>query len=199
MSYENDSMEEWLRYVHTMLVGRVSSADNARQTVDVEILTHRAFKAAEMVTSRPIQPLLDVPVAGLRTDRGGDFVELEAGDLVLVLFSMHNTAEVVTSQGECGPVAPALVDTHGLGSGFALPFSLKARPATSTGAKREIISDDLQLGRPNVSHAVVLEGLQGVLNTLVDNINTAGGRWRQGLKATVAGVTVPTSSHVKVS
>jgi len=57
----------------------------------------------------------------------------------------------------------------------------------------------VQIGRPNASHAVVLEGLQGVLNTLIDNINTAGRRWRQGLTATVAGVTVPTSSHVKVS
>jgi len=199
VSYEDDSMEEWLRYVHTMLVGRVSSADNARQTVDVEILTHRAFKAAETVTSRPIRPLLDVPVASLRTDRGGDFVELEAGDLVLVLFSMHNTAEVVTSQGECGPVAPALVDTHGLGSGFALPFSLKARPATSAGAKREIISDDLQLGRPNASHAVVLEGLQGVLNNLIADINLAGAAWAAGTAYTVSGVNVPTSSHVKVS
>ena len=59
MSYEDDRMDEWLRYVHTMLVGRVSAADNANQRVDVEILTQRAFKAAESVMSRAIQPLLD--------------------------------------------------------------------------------------------------------------------------------------------
>ena len=199
MSYEDDRMDEWLRYVHTMLVGRVSAADNANQRVDVEILTQRAFKAAESVMSRAIQPLLDVPVGALRTDRGGDFVDLEPGDLVLVFFSMHNTAEVVTSEGDCGPVAPALVDTHGLGGAFALPFSLKKRPATSAGAAREIISDDLQLGRPTASEAVVLASFQAALDTLVERINTAGGRWRQGLTATVLTVDVPTSQHVKAS
>lgn len=199
MSYEDDRMDEWLRYVHTMLVGRVSAADNANQRVDVEILTQRAFKAAESVMARPIQPLLDVPVGALRTDRGGDFVDLEPGDLVLVFFSMHNTAEVVTSEGDCGPVAPALLDTHGLGGAFALPFSLKKRPATSVGAAREIISDDLQLGRPNASEAVVLASFQAALDTLVGRINTAGASWRAGNTATVLTVDVPTSQHVKAS
>lgn len=199
MSYEDDRMDEWLRYVHTMLVGRVSAADNANQRVDVEILTQRAFKAAESVMSRAIQPLLDVPVGALRTDRGGDFVDLEPGDLVLVFFSMHNTAEVVTSEGDCGPVAPALLDTHGLGGAFALPFSLKKRPATSAGAAREIISDDLQLGRPNASSTVVLSGLQSTLNNLIADINLAGAAWAAGGAYTVGGVNVPTSQHVKVS
>jgi hypothetical protein len=202
VSYEDDRMDEWLRYVHTMLVGRVTAADNANQRVDVEILTQRAFKAAESVMARPIQPLLDVPVGALRTDRGGDFVDLDPGDLVLVFFSMHSTAEVVTSEGDCGPVAPALVDTHGLGGAFALPFSLKKRPATSAGAAREIISDDLQLGRPNASHHVVLEGLQGVLNDfadlMYDALVDAAGNTPPALNTIFFG-TIPKSQHVKVS
>lgn len=208
MSYEDDRMDEWLRYVHTMLVGRVTAADNANQRVDVEILTQRAFKAAESIMSRKIQPLLDVPVGALRTDRGGDFVDLEPGDLVLVVFSMHNTAEVVTSEGECGPVTPALVETHGLGGAFALPFSLKKRPATSAGAAREIISDDLQLGRPSASVAVVLEGLQAVLDDFAtrvhDAVTAAAGNTPPPPQSPVTPGsivfgTIPTSQHVKVS
>lgn len=196
-------IEDRLRYVHTMLIGRVSKADNAKQTVDVQILTKRVYRSTEGVVSRAIDVLPDVPVAGFRTDRGGDFVELLPGDLVLVLFAMHDASEIVTSDGDCGVIAPTLVETHGLGSGFAIPFSLKDRPATSAGAKREIISDDLQLGRPNASHAVVLEGLQTVLDNfaalMYDALVDAAGNIPPALPADIFFGTIPTSSHVKVS
>lgn len=186
-----------------MLVGRVSSANNAKQTVDVQILTKRAYRSAEGVTSRAIDVLPDVPVASLRTKGAGDFVELVAGDLVLVLFSMHSVAEVVASDGDCGVIAPVLLDTHGLGDGFAIPFSLQDRPATSAGAKREIISDDVRIGRPTSSHAVVLEGLQSVLNDfaalMYDALVDAAGNIPPAFPADIFFGTIPTSSHVKVS
>lgn len=188
-----------LRMVHTILIGRVAKADNANQTVDVEVLTDRVFRSADGRVARRIGTLPDVPLATFRTDRAGDFVEMEAGDLVLVLFSMHSVAEVVASDGDCGPIAPHLTHNHSLSDGFAIPLSLRNRPATSAGATREIISDDIQLGRPNASSAVVLSGLQSTLNNLIADINLAGAAWAAGGAYTVGGVNIPTSQHVKVS
>ena len=197
-----DAFEEFARYLHTCAIGKVSSYDATNQTVDVQLLTKRTFMGTDTLVSRKVDVLNDVPLATFRNARSGVYFDVQAGDLVLVMFAMHSIAEIVTSNGECGVVQPALVGTHDLADGLAIPISFGTRPATSTGAATEVIGDNVRLGRPNEADRVILSGLINVLQDLVGDLNS-----NIDAVATAAGTTVtpvvlgsiPLSEQVRVS
>jgi hypothetical protein len=193
------ALEEAQRYLHTMTIGRVTRFDAENQTVDVEILPKRTFMGTDTIVSRPLGTLNDVPLGFTRVGGKGIFLDISVGSLVELRFAMHSIAEVVTSNGACGVVQPTLLETHAFNDAIAVPIDFGRRPEASVGADVEIIGGDIRLGSPAAAEHVVLAGLQGVMNTLVGELNTAIANAAVGTVTAVTMGTIPVSSHTRVS
>jgi len=175
--------EEDRRYLHTALVGRVCAIDVLNRTVDVEVLTQRAYMGTDTRVSRPIEVLNDVPLALPCTAAGGLHLKMNTGDTVLVVFNMHYLGDVIAARGECGVIEPTIIEDHGLGSGLAIPFSLQGAHAQSTNADAELRGADVRLGNPSTAATVAFQdSVQSAVNDLAAKMNSL---------ASAAGVTLP--------
>jgi len=192
--------EEDRRYLHTALVGRVCAIDVVNRTVDVEVLTKRAFMGTDTRVSRPIEVLNDVPLALPCTAAGGLHIKMATGDIVLVVFNMHYLGDVIAARGECGVIEPTLIEDHGLGSGLAIPLSLQGAHAQSTNADAELRGTDVRLGDPITAVTLVrASALQTLMDTFIASLNTALGEAAVGNATTVSFGTIPETTNTRAS
>lgn len=146
-------VREEVRYLHTNMVGRVA-AINSDDTdrVDVQPLVQRTVVSAEAerITYRKLPVVRNVPIVLPASAASEDRIKVAVGDWVELRCSMFPLDELIKTDVGGQPVEPQDPRLHALRDAVAVPIpeGFKSRSQYSVNADREIIADDVRIGRP---------------------------------------------------
>lgn len=192
---------EDLMDLHTMMIGRVVNVDMSTLRVDVQPVVRRPSVQRNNVeityTSYPI--LFDIPLALPRSSVAMITHRVAVGDIVEIRFSQHSLDEILSSD-PTDLIDAQDVRKHALQDAVAVPISFAAQHVASADADYEIIAADVRIGNPSVSKFLVNEDMQGLMDGLITQINTALAAIAAGSPyVPVSSVIVPTTVNLKGS